>query len=112
MDFQAAGKDRVLEPTDTAIDNIRNLIYVADKNNNRIDVFDTSGKYIKSWGSLGSGKGQFNNPADLAGDFPRGLIFVSDIGNNRVEKFDTNGKFLGMWGSTGVGIGQFEQLSI
>ena len=62
--FPGSGKGQVLEPTDTAIDNIRNLIYVADKNNNRIDVFDTSGKYIKGWGSLGSGKGQFNNPAD------------------------------------------------
>ena len=46
--FPGSGKGQVLEPTDTAIDNIRNLIYVADKNNNRIDVFDTSGKYIKS----------------------------------------------------------------
>ena len=64
--FPGSGKGQVLEPTDTAIDNIRNLIYVADKNNNRIDVFETSGKYIKGWGSLGSGKGQFNNPADLA----------------------------------------------
>ena len=49
-----------------AIDTLHNIIYVADKNNHRIDVFDTNGKYIKSWGSLGSGKGQFNNPADLA----------------------------------------------
>jgi DNA-binding beta-propeller fold protein YncE len=107
--FPGTGKGQVLEPTDVAIDTLHNIIYVADKNNHRIDVFDTNGKYIKSWGSLGSGKGQFNNPADLAADFAQGLIFVSDIGNNRVEKFDTNGKFLGMWGSSGTGIGQFDQ---
>ena len=107
--FPGTGKGQVLEPTDVAIDTLHNIIYVADKNNHRIDVFDTNGKYIKSWGSLGSGKGQFNNPADLAADFAQGLIFVSDIGNNRVQKFDTNGKFLGMWGSSGTGIGQFDQ---
>jgi len=106
--FPGTEKGQVLEPTDVVIDTLRNIVYVADKSNNMIDVFDTSGKYIKSWGSLGSGKGQFNNPADLAADFTRDLIFVSDIGNNRVQKFDTNGNFLGMWGSTGAGLGQFD----
>ena len=76
-------------------------MYVADKNNNRIDVFDTNGKYIESWGSLGQERDSLTILPIWPTDFSRGLIFVSDIGNNRVEKFDTNGKFLGMWGSTG-----------
>lgn len=103
-----SGKGQLLEPTDVGVDILHNLLYVADKSNNRIDVFDTNGQYLKSWGSPGAGIGQFNNPADLASDFGRGLIFVSDIGNNRVEKFDTNGKFLGMWGSSGTRLGQFD----
>ena len=59
LGFAGTGKGQILEPTDLIIDTLHNMIYVADKDNNRIDVFDTGGTYVTSWGSEGSGKGQF-----------------------------------------------------
>ena len=108
LGFPGTGKGQVLEPTDLRIDTLTNKIYVADKDNNRIDVFNIYGNYVTSWGSEGTGKGQFKQPGDIGADFSEGVIFVSEIGNNRIQKFDTNGNFLGMWGSTGKGLGQFD----
>jgi 6-phosphogluconolactonase (cycloisomerase 2 family) len=110
MGFPGSGKAQMLEPTDLSIDLAHNIMYVADKNNNRIQKFDMNGRYIASWGSLGSGSGQFNNPADLAGDYSANVMFVADLGNNRIQKFDTNGSFLDMWGSFGKGSGQFDHV--
>lgn len=91
LGFPGTGAGQVLEPTDLRIDTEDNMIYVADKDNNRIDVFNTTGKYVTSWGSEGSGKGQFKQPGDLAADFSEGVIFVSEIGNNRIQKFSYEG---------------------
>jgi hypothetical protein len=38
-------------------------VYVNDENNHRIQVFDKEGKFVRMWGSSGSGgNGQLNFP--------------------------------------------------
>jgi sugar lactone lactonase YvrE len=59
----------------------------------RISKFDRTGKFIKSWGKLGSGPGEFRTPHGLAFD-SRGRLFVADRGNVRIQVFDQEGKFL------------------
>jgi len=59
----------------------------------RISKFDKTGKFIKSWGKLGSGPGEFRTPHSLAFD-SRGRLFVADRGNVRLQIFDQDGKFL------------------
>lgn len=59
----------------------------------RISKFDRSGKFIKSWGKLGSAPGEFRTPHSLAFD-SRGRLFVADRGNLRLQVFDQDGKFL------------------
>jgi streptogramin lyase len=59
----------------------------------RISKFDKNGKFIKSWGKLGSGPGEFRTPHSLAID-QRGRLFVADRGNVRLQLFDLDGKFL------------------
>lgn len=59
----------------------------------RIIKFTPDGKFIKAWGSLGSGKSQFRNPHALAFD-SQGRLFVADRINGRVQIFDQNGKWL------------------
>ena len=59
----------------------------------RIIKFTPDGKFIKAWGSLGSGKSQFRNPHALVFD-SRGRLLVADRVNGRIQVFDQNGKYL------------------
>jgi len=59
----------------------------------RISKFTKDGKFVKSWGKLGSGPGEFRTPHSLAID-ARGRLFVADRGNVRLQLFDLDGKFL------------------
>jgi len=81
-------------------------IYVADCDNNRIQKFDTNGKFLCKWGSKGRGYGQFISPYGVAVD-KAGDVYVTDPGNHRVQKFDSNGNFLCTWGKYGEGDGEF-----
>src|SRR5262245_58292692 len=59
----------------------------------RISKFSKDGKFIKSWGRLGTAPGEFKTPHSLAID-ARGRLFVADRGNVRLQIFDLDGKFL------------------
>ena len=59
----------------------------------RISVFSRDGKFIRSWGKLGSGPAEFRTPHSLAFD-SRGRLFVADRGNVRLQIFDQDGTFL------------------
>jgi len=62
----------------------------------RISVFTKDGKYIRSFGKLGSGPGEFRGPHDLAMD-AQGRLFVADRGNMRVQILDQDGTFIAEW---------------
>jgi len=81
-------------------------IFVCDSNNNRIQIFDSEGKFISTFGSKGNGNGQFESPWGITIN-SKGNIIVSDYGNNRIQIFDSNGKFISTFGSKGIGNGQF-----
>jgi sugar lactone lactonase YvrE len=59
----------------------------------RISKFTKDGKFVASFGKLGSGPGEFRTPHSLAFD-SRGRLFVADRGNVRLQIFDQSGKFL------------------
>lgn len=80
-------------------------VYISDQHNQRIQVFDANGEFLKTWGSNGSNPGQFGAAWDVALD-AAGFVYATDQSHSRVEKFDANGGFLTMWGSGGVGQGQ------
>jgi streptogramin lyase len=75
-------------------------IFVADghggNSNARIVKYDRTGKFIKEWGTLGTGKGQLDTPHALAMD-SKGRLFVADRNNNRIQIFDQNGTYLDEW---------------
>ncbi len=86
-------------------------ILVADRNNERIQIFNSSGVYQSQFGSLGSGNGQFatnNGAVDIAVDGSDN-IWVVDRGNHRVQKFNSSGVYQDQFGSNGTGNGQFNQ---
>ena len=100
-------------PHDVAVDKSGG-IYVADYNNNRIQVFDSSGTFQRKWGTGGAGDSrftaspQFSGPAGVEVD-GCGDIFVTDFNNRRVQKFTSDGTFITIWGWGGSGSGQFDR---
>ena len=81
-----------VRPTDVAWDAQGN-IYVADGYGNaRVAKYDRNGKWLKNWGSRGTGQGQFNIVHGIAID-AQGNVYVGDEGNKRVQVFDTEGTF-------------------
>lgn len=93
------------DPWRVAIDSSGN-VYVADRNNNRIQKFDANGAFLSVFGNYGAGNGQFNHPAGLALDSNMNL-YVVDADNHRIQKFDSNGNFILKWGIYGSENGQF-----
>lgn len=88
-----------------ATDKAGNL-YVADTDNNRIQVFSAKGAFLRKWGTAGIGNGQFLSPHDVAIS-PDGSVWVADYRNNRLQQFDSGGGFkqaIAIGGATGVGI--------
>jgi hypothetical protein len=61
--------------------------------NSRIMKFDKTGKFIKTFGRLGSGNGEFKGPHVLAFD-SQGRLFVADRSNSRVDIFSQDGTFI------------------
>jgi DNA-binding beta-propeller fold protein YncE len=101
-----SGDGQFSYPYGLAVDSSGN-VYVADRDNYRIQKFTSSGVFITKWGSSGSGDGQFNRPYGIAVD-SAGNVYVADTENDRIQKFTSSGVFITEWGSFGSGDGQFD----
>jgi DNA-binding beta-propeller fold protein YncE len=86
------------------------VIYVADKGNDRIVELDANGNVLRQWGARGSADGRFHAPAGVTVD-GTGNVYALDGENNRVQQFDPDGRFLAKWGLRGTGLGDFSQPS-
>lgn len=78
----------------TAIDaNDQGQIFVCDRDNNRIQVFDQRGIFQKDIGGFGSLNEQFDEPRDI---WARSTlnIFIADYNNQRVQRFDREFNFI------------------
>ena len=72
-------------------------IYVSDGyGNDRVVVFDKTGKYLRSWGNLGQRPGEFSQPHSIVLD-SKDRVYVADRNNARIQVFDSKGKFLSEW---------------
>lgn len=79
-------------PTDVTWDSAGN-IYVADGyGNSRVAKYDRNGKWIKNWGSTGTGEGQFRVVHGIQIDAANN-VYVADRDNKRIQVFDTEGTF-------------------
>jgi tripartite motif-containing protein 71 len=81
-------------------------IVVADRSNNRVQIFRSDGTFLRKFGSHGSEPGNFDRPAGVATD-PLGRIVVTDKDNHRVQVFTAEGQFVFMFGEKGSKVGQF-----
>jgi hypothetical protein len=104
------GPDTFNQPTDVVVARNGTIFVASGHSPNyedwRIVKFSKEGKFLKQWGTKGSGPGQLTGPHSLALD-SRGRLFVGDRTNNRVQIFDQDGKFLAEWKQFGRPSGLF-----
>lgn len=75
-------------PRDIAIFDSSN-IYVVERHNQRVQVFNSDGTYQRKWGEYGTADGKFKYPEGIAVDF-EGNVYTVDPGNNhRITKFSS-----------------------
>jgi sugar lactone lactonase YvrE len=96
------------KPTGVAVDKEGNL-YVADTLNNRIEVFDADGVFIRTWGKNGDGPGYFARPKGVTIDSD-GHVWVADGMQDRVQVFTNEGQLLISMGGHGLLPGQYQGL--
>jgi DNA-binding beta-propeller fold protein YncE len=102
------GRESFDRPVDLVGDRDEN-IYVVDQGNNRVQVLDRRGRFLREWGGRGFSPGSFDAPNAIAIDRAAGALFVVDTGNHRVQKFDLKGKFLLSFGRLGSSDGDFNK---
>jgi len=100
------GPGQFLGPTEIAIDESGEGVYVVDQFNHRIQKFTADGTYLTGWGSLGPATGQFQYPHGL--DVEGGLVYVADYVNNRIQVFTEGGAYVRQWGTLGTGDGDLD----
>jgi tripartite motif-containing protein 71 len=79
---------------------------VAEPHTDRIERYSSTGAFLSSWGSEGTGDGQFQNPLGIT-VAPNGDVYVSDWDLARIQRFSSSGEYISQWGSFGSGPGQF-----
>ncbi|HUU49295.1 MAG TPA: fibronectin type III domain-containing protein, partial [Nitrosopumilaceae archaeon] len=96
-------------PSGLALDTSTNYLYVADTENNRIQIIDVDGNckstddeyliddvcFVDEFGTSGSGSGRFNSPTGLALHTNSHILFVADTDNHKIQIIDVDGNCSG-----------------
>ena len=94
------------DPTDVAIDMVRQQLYVVDNDNHKLHVYNLSNNSFEQvWGGPGQGRRQFRFPF-LIDTSSKGYVFVVEPINTRVQVLNSSGKFVCFIGGWGVKPGQ------
>lgn len=99
-------KDELVTPQCVTVDAEDN-IYVTDSESGKIFVFQPSGKFERTIGSLKGGEGYFKRPTGIAVDSSAKRIYVTDTLRNQIFVLDMQGNVLQTIGKTGTGNVEF-----
>jgi DNA-binding beta-propeller fold protein YncE len=125
------GDGKFKAPSGLALDTGNNLLYVADAENDRIQIIDVDGNcsgsdelandvcFEDEFGGSGNGEGEFDSPTALVLDTGSDLLYIVDSGNDRVQIIDVDGNcgndelandvcFVDEFGGSGNGEGEFD----
>lgn len=97
------------KPAGVAVDQDGN-VFVSDSWNNRVQMFDADGTFIRTFGEAGDGPGYFARPKGISIDGD-GQIWVADAMQDRVQVFTPEGRLLIYMGDHGLLPGQFQSLA-
>ena len=92
-------------PMGIAVHPTTGKIFIADRNNHRIQVLNKDLTYSYSFGQYGSSPEQFNLPWDVTFD-NEGYLYVADFNNHCIKKFTSTGQYISTFSSKGSNPGQ------
>ena len=107
LHFGSEGEDdgKLCRPWGVCCDKDNHVI-VADRSNNRVQVFRSDGTFRHKFGTAGSRNGQFDRPAGVDVN-SKNCIVIADKDNHRIQVFTFEGVFLLKFGEKGSKNGQF-----
>ncbi len=93
-------------PVDVAVHGNELFVLDNDKTPQVVVLERTTGKVLRTFGSVGAGRGQLNLPTSIAVTV-NGEVCISDTLNYRVQKFTADGQLVWEQGEAGRLLGQF-----
>jgi sugar lactone lactonase YvrE len=81
-------------PHGIAVSGSGDRVFVSDRGNSRIQVFDANGAFIEEWPGVRA------NALMMSGDDQH--VWVADIGDDRIIQYDLNGRVTQAWGQFGL----------
>ena len=94
------GNGEFMNPRGISVDEIRKEVFIADLGNSRIQVLNTEGEYIRSFGT-----DYLKEPHGIC--VSQDGVFVTDIARDCLLKFSLVGQFINKTGSRGTAPGCF-----
>ena len=92
---KGSGNEEFMNPRGISIDRMRNEVFIADLSNNRIQILNTEGEYMRSFGT-----DYLKEPHGIC--VSQDGVFVTDMARNCLLKFSLPGKFINQIGSRGT----------
>ena len=102
-----SGPGQFDSPKGIAIDNGGNIL-VADFGNHRIQQFSSTGKHLRTVGTLGRGPLEFEYQRGIAVHPHTGKVYVADSGNHRIQVLNSDLTYSSSFGRKGCNNGEFD----
>ena len=91
---EGTGSTELHYPVGLFLDEVNSLLYVADKENHRVQVFNLTdtppyvGSTVAGGNGLGSGSNQLNQPSDVWVSRKTGAVYIADSSNHRIQRWN------------------------
>jgi hypothetical protein len=92
----------VNDSTDPLTEPAAGDVYVVDKGDDRVEVFDSEGTYLSQFNGSAALTGEFSSPEAIAVDDSINLmdpsandVYVADVGHSVIDKFSSSGAYEG-----------------
>ena len=101
---KGSGNGEFINPRGISIDRITNEVFIADRNNSRIQILTTEGEYLRSFGT-----DHLKEPHGIC--VSQDDVFVTDRATECLLRFSLAGQFINKTGSRGTTPGCFKGIT-
>ena len=98
---RGSGRGEFDKPSDVKFDTAGNM-YVAEWDNRRVQVMDSSGRFIREFG-----RGKLSRPSGLL--IADKYVYVSDTSGHCIVVYETSGQYVTSFGGRGENEGEFDR---